>query len=154
MPIVERREENIDVGYNNEFELQLKKAGYKWFKDYWKNSIRGFQKRFTDEKGTKYFITGYHWNFHKQFPERHDIENEDKYSFDVQFSINQYNGFNTDENEHKQPISSKYQTVDIRFSANFLPNKWRPVTTLKEVEEFYEKAWKDMNADYYELNEY
>lgn len=153
MPILEKREENIDLSYNNEFELQLKEAGYKWFKDNWKNSIRGFQKRFTDEKGTKYFITGYHYNHKKQL-NRYDLEDKDSYSFDVQFQINKYKDFYTDENGNKQPIYGKSQTIDLHFSADFLPNKWRPVTTLKEVEEFYEKAWVDMNADYYELNNY
>lgn len=44
----------IDKNYNNEFELQIKELGYTWFKDNWKNSLRGFQKKFTDEKGIKY----------------------------------------------------------------------------------------------------
>ena len=143
----------IDKGYYNEFELQLKEAGYRWFKDNWKNSIRGFQKKFTDKKGTKYFITGYHYNHKKQL-NRHELEDKDDYMFDVQFSINKYDEFKEDDLNGKQPIYGKSQTVDLTFSADFLPNKWRPVTTLKEVEEFYEKAWKDMKADYYELNEY
>src|SRR5690606_21186391 len=126
----------LDTSYSNEFELQLKEAGYKWFKDNWKNSLRAFQKKFTDEKGTKYFITGYHWNFGKQL-NRTGIEDRDQYSFDVQFNIDK---------------KGKYQTIDIIYSGDFLPNEYRPVTTLKEVEDFYEKIWKDMNADYYELN--
>jgi hypothetical protein len=133
-------EQQIDTSYNNEFELQLKEAGYKWFKDNWKRSKRGFQKKFKDKKGIKYFITGYHYNFKEEFPEQvHDEPPHDKYSFDVQFTTGK---------------EKKYHTIDLHFSADFLPNKWRPVTTLKEVEEFYEKAWKNMEADYYELNEY
>ena len=38
----------LDISFNNEFEIQLKKEGYKWFKDNWKKSIRGFQKKFSD----------------------------------------------------------------------------------------------------------
>lgn len=125
----------IKTTYDNEFEKQLEAAGYKWFEDNWKNSLRGFQKRFRDERGTKYFITGYHWNFGLVYP---NADNRDQYSFDVQFRINK---------------AGKDQTVDLRYSADFLPNQWRPVTALKEVEEFYEKAWKDFGADYYELNE-
>ena len=128
--------ETIKTTYDNEFEKQLEEAGYKWFKDNWKNSLRGFQKRFRDDKGTKYFITGYHWNFGEKYP---DMENRDQYSFDVQFIVD--NG-------------GKSQTIDLRYGADFLPNDYRPVTTLKEVEEFYEKAFNDFGADYYELNEY
>jgi hypothetical protein len=125
----------IKTTYNNEFEKQLEAAGYKWFEDTWKNSLRGFQKRFRDERGTKYFITGYHWNFGITYPDR--AEDMDSYSFDVQFTVDS---------------GGKSQTIDLRYSADVLPNKWRPVTTLEEVEQFYEKAWKDFGADYYELN--
>ena len=127
----------IKTTYDNEFEKQLEAAGYKWFEDNWKNSLRGFQKRFRDERGTKYFITGYHWNFGLVYPDRAD--DRDQYSFDVQFIIDK---------------GGKSQTIDLTYSADMLPNKWRPVTTLKEVEEFYEKAWKDFGAEYYELKEY
>lgn len=125
---------SIDTSFNNEFEKQLEEAGYRWFRDNWKNSLRGFQKRFTDEKGTKYFITGYHWNFGKVYPDRAD--DRDEYSFDAQFDI------------------GGDVCVNIDFSATFLPNKWnRKITTLKEVEDFYEKTWNDMKAEYYELND-
>ena len=127
----------IKTTFDNEFEKQLEAAGYKWFEDNWKNSLRGFQKRFRDERGTKYFITGYHWNFGLVYPDRAD--DRDQYSFDVQFIVDR---------------GGKSQTIDLNYSADFLPNKWRPVTTLKEVEEFYEKAWKDFGAEYYELKEY
>ena len=127
----------IKTTYDNEFEKQLEAAGYKWFEDGWRKSMRGFQKRFRDERGTKYFITGYHWNFGKAYPDR--AEDRDEYSFDVQFIVDR---------------GGKSQTIDLKYSADFLPNQWRPVTTLKEVEEFYEKAWKDFGAEYYELNEH
>jgi hypothetical protein len=128
---------SIETTFNNEFEKQLEAAGYKWFEDTWKNSLRGFQKRFRDDLGTKYFITGYHWNFGLVYPDRAD--DRDQYSFDVQFTVDK---------------GGKSQTIDLRYSADMLPNEWRPVTTLKEVEEFYEKAWKDFGAEYYELNQY
>lgn len=129
--------ETIKTTYDNEFEKQLEAAGYKWFKDHWKNSLRGFQKRFRDDKGTKYFITGYHWNFGVSYPDRAD--NRDEYSFDVQFTID---------------TGGKSKTIDLRYGADFLPNDYRPVTTLEEVEQFYENAWLQMGAEYYELNEY
>ena len=127
----------IKTTYDNKFEKQLEAAGYKWFEDHWKNSLRGFQKRFRDDKGTKYFITGYHWNFGVTYPDR--AENRDAYSFDVQFTIDK---------------GGKSQTIDLRYGADFLPNDYRPVTTLEEVEQFYENAWLQMGAEYYELNEY
>lgn len=129
--------DTIKTTYDNEFEKQLEEAGYHWFKDHWKNSLRGFQKRFRDDLGTKYFITGYHWNFGLLYPDR--AEDRDEYSFDVQFTVDR---------------GGKSQTIDLKYSADMLPNQWRAVTTLKEVEQFYEKAFNDFGADYYELNEY
>ena len=130
--------ETIKTTFDNEFEKQLEEAGYHWFKDHWKNSLRGFQKRFRDDLGTKYFITGYHWNFGVNYPDR--AEYRDQYSFDVQFTIGK---------------GGKSQTINLDFSAEFLPNQWNnPISTLKEVEQFYEKAFNDFGADYYELNEY
>ena len=129
-------QKELDISFNNEFELQLKEAGYRWFQDNWKKSLRGFQKRFRDEKGIKYFITGYHWNFGLEY---NNAPKEDKYSFDCQFNIDDVEG-------------GKCQTIDVHFSADMLPNEYRPVTTLKEVEEFYEKFFNTMGCSYYELN--
>jgi len=147
--------EEVDKSYNNEFELQIQELGYKWFRDNWKNSLRGFQKKFIDEKGIKYFITGYHYNFGKTYPHLKDENSKkDSYTFDVQFILDKYSGFTEDEHNFKQPIYGKSQCVNIEFSADFLPNQWRPLTTLKEVEEFYEKMWNNLGCPYYELNEY
>jgi hypothetical protein len=120
----------IDLKFNNSFEKQLEEAGYKWFKDNWKNSIRGFQKRFTDDKGIKYFINGYHYNFYKQHISEKALD-IDKYTFDCQFNIGD-------------------NVVDLQFSNDFLPNEFRKITTLKEVEEFYEKFFIDNKCKYYE----
>lgn len=120
----------------NKFEEELIGNGYNFFKDTFKNSIKGIQKRFTDENGTKYFITGYHYNFSKDFPER-DFDDYDRYAFTVQFS---YEG------------ESKSKTVDISYSADFVENKWRPLTTLKEVEDYFENIWVITKAEYYERN--
>jgi len=131
----------VDKSINNEFEQTLVDNGYKFFNDTFKNSIRGIQKRFTDECGTKYFITGYHYNFAKQFPKIG--EDIDRYTFHVQFRNDKY----IDENKEG---SGKDQTVDVSFSADFLPNKWRPITKLKEMEDFFEKMFTDFKFDYYE----
>ena len=127
----------VDTTFNNEFEAQLEAAGYRWFQDRWKGSRRGFQKRIRDEKGTKYFVTGYHWNFGKTFPDR--APDRDQYSFDVQFKVDE---------------AGKDNCIDIQFGGDFLPNEYgRKVTTLKEVEEFYERMWEATNAEYYEYND-
>ena len=127
----------VDASINNSFEQSLVDNGYKWSPDTWKNSIRGFQKRITDIYGTKYFITGYHYNHHKLL-DRADIEDEDSYSFDCQFTIER---------------NGKDHTIDLHFNADFLENKLRPITTILEVEEFYEKFFRDFNCDYYETIE-
>lgn len=132
----QKEKKQVDSSVNNDFEKSLVDNGYRFFEDNWKNSIRGFQKKITDEYGTKYFITGYHYNHRKQLS-RPDLEDKDSYCFDVQFRL------------EKQ---GKDACIDLRFSADFLPNEWRPVTTLQDVEIFYENAWNDMMADYYEFN--
>ena len=137
----------INISFNNEFELQLEKAGYKWFKDNWKHSLRGFQKRFNDEKGIKYFITGYHYNHSEQL-NRPDLKTKDSYTFDVQFILDDTRF------EGKERVNGKSQCIDIQFSADFLPNEYRPVTSLQEVEEFYEKTWDNLGQPYYELKDY
>ena len=59
---------SVDKTIYNSFEQELIDNEYNIFKDYLKNSIRGFQKKFTDKNGIKYFITIYHYNFNKQIP--------------------------------------------------------------------------------------
>lgn len=119
----------------NKFEEELISNGYKFFNDTWKNSIKGIQKKFVDDIGTKYFITGYHYNFSKDFPDR-DFDNYDRYNFTVQF---QY------DNE------GKGKTIDISYSADFVDNPYRPLTTIKEVEDYFENIWFKTKADYYEI---
>jgi hypothetical protein len=130
--------EKLDKSINNDFEKELVDNGYKWFFDSYKNSIRGFQKRIRDEYGTKYFINGYHYNHSKQIGRISGLQEQDTYCFECQFLI-----------EEKK----KHQVVNLGFSADFLPHKFsKKLTTLKEVEDFYEKAWNNMMADYYEYN--
>lgn len=134
--MIQEEKKQVGSSVNNDFEKSLIDNGYKFFQDNWKNSIRGFQKKITDEYGIKYFITGYHYNHRKQLS-RPDLEDIDSYCFDVQFRLDK---------------QGKDFCVDLRFSGDFLPNKWRPVATLQDVEIFYENAWSDMMADYYEFN--
>ena len=123
----------LNRSYNNEFEKELEKAGYVWFQDNWKNSLRGFQKRITDQKGTKYFITGYHWNFGLEYPDR--AEDIDQYSFDVQFIIKKDN---------------TESIIDVRYGGDFLDNPYRDKISLQDVEDFYEKIWSTIGAEYSE----
>lgn len=125
---------SIDKRFNNEFEKQLEKAGYKWFHDNWKSSLRGFQKRITDEKGTKYFITGYHYNFSKSYPER-NLDNIDSYIFHGKFVIKK---------------DGKEFIVNVEFRFDFVDNLWCNIIILQDVEEFFEKTWNYMGAEYYE----
>lgn len=127
----------IDISFNNDFEKQLEVAGYRWFRDMWKNSIRGFQKKFTDESGVKYFITGYHYNHYKQG--LYTQSDKDSYMFDVQISLN----------------DAKGTTLDFQYNADFLPNPYdREVTTLKDVEDYFENLWVFLGKPYYEKYNY
>jgi len=124
----------LDETIYNSFEQELIDNGYKIFQDNWKNSIRGFQKRFRDDKGTKYFISIYHYNFGKHHPEW-DVHGKDSYQFDVQFRIDK---------------EGKDNCIDIKYSAGVLPNEYRPITSLKEIEQFFEEFFIKFNVDYYE----
>ena len=129
----------LDKSINNDFEQTLIDNGYKWFSDNWKHSMRGIQKKIKDKKGIKYFITGYHYNLHKQYHDRTTGDDDyDRYSFRVQF---------------RRYKDGKDQTIDVSFSADFVPNKYRPLSTLEEIETFFEKIWKYFKFDYYDLNE-
>ena len=61
----------------------------------------------------------------------------DRYSFEVQFIKDK---------------NIKDQVLDIRFSADFLDNPWRPKTSLKEVEDFFQNIFKNQGFDYSEKN--
>lgn len=124
----------VDKSINNSFEQELIDNGYKIFKDNLRSSIRGFQKKFTDDKGIKYFINIYHYNLGKQIPEWNK-EPFDSYSFESQFRIDE---------------KGKDACIDIHYNADMLPNEYRPITILKEVEDFFEKFFTIFNMDYYE----
>jgi hypothetical protein len=117
----------------NRFEQELVDNGYKFFKDSWKNSLRGIQKKFEDQHGVKYFLTVYHYNHKEQgIPTDSGL---DRYLFTSQFRLNK---------------DGKDQTVDIDFSADFLPNPHRPISTLSDAENFFDRMFVLMKADYYE----
>lgn len=118
----------------NSFEQELVDKGYKFFRDNWKNSLRGFQRFIYDDKGLKYVITGYHYNHKEQG--LHVDDTGDKYTFGTYFYIG----------------GAKEQHIEVKFNADFLPNKYRPESTLEEVEEFFEKIFDCSGAKHKELN--
>ena len=124
----------MDTTIRNNFEQEMIDNGYKIFKSSFNNSLRGFQKKFTDKKGVKYFITVWHYNHSEQLG-LENLPKGDSYTADTQFRFN--NG-------------GKDNTCDIEYWGDVLPNEWRPVTTLKDIEDFFETFWKKMKPDYYE----
>ena len=118
----------------NNFEQEMINSGYTIFKSSFNSSIRGFQKKFTDKKGVKYFITVWHYNHSEQLG-RDDIPKGDSYTADTQFTFDE---------------EGKENTCNIEYWGDVLPNEWRAVTTLKDIEDFFETFWKKMKPDYYE----
>jgi len=126
----------LDKTIYNSFEQELVDSGYKIFQSGFSHAIRGFQKRFDDEVGKKYFITIWHWNHGKQHPEWNNAPNKDSYEFDLQFRIDK---------------EGKDLTVNLTITGKNLPDEYgQEIVSLKETEEFIEKTWRDMNAAYYE----
>ena len=124
----------MDTTIRNNFEQEMIDNGYKIFKSSFNNSLRGFQKKFTDKKGVKYFITVWHYNHSEQLG-LENLPKGDSYTADTQFRFN--NG-------------GKDNTCNIEYWGDVLPNEWRPITTLKDIEDFFETFWKKMKPDYYE----
>jgi hypothetical protein len=119
----------------NSFEQEMVDNGYNIFTSSFNTAIRGFQKRIKDDKGTKYFITIWHYNHAEQL-QRSDIEQRDSYTTDSQFRFNKGN---------------KDCTCNIEFWGDTFPNEYREVTTLKDIENFFEEFFNKMQPDYYEL---
>lgn len=124
----------MDTTIRNNFEQEMIDKEYKIFKSSFNNSLRGFQKKFTDKKGKKYFITIWHYNHSEQLG-LENLPKGDSYTADTQFRFD--NG-------------GKDNTCNIKYWGDVLPNEWRPVTTLKDIEDFFETFWKKMKPDYYE----
>lgn len=121
---------------NNSFEQTMIDSEYKIWEDNFDSAIRIFQKKFVDMYGIRYYLTCKHYNLYKQGV-THDITNDDdKYDFSVQYRLNE---------------KSKDQIVDIRFSGDVLPNKYRDITTLEEIETFFENMFLYLKAEHYEL---
>lgn len=117
---------------------QMIAEGYKEFKP---NTIispsakKAYQKRYEDEKGIKYYITCYEYDW-SEYPNISSGRDYHKsWEFDVQFTLEDKRSFNI-------------QTVGWYF----FENKWKhKATSLKEVEDFFEKTWSSLNCQHYEL---
>lgn len=126
----------IDKTINNNFEQELIDDGYRFYKDNLYNSIRLIQKEFNDEVGVKYYISIYHYNFRRKFPNRTDVEDVDSYDCKCRYIIDK---------------KGKHKSITVSFNAKFLPNKYNAITTKKEMENFFEGMFWYLKADYNEI---
>lgn len=127
----------MDKTIRNSFEQNLIDNGYKIFKNNFNNSIRGFQKKYTDEKGVKYFLNCYHYNYGEQIPNSSALK-IDSYCWGAQFNLQ--NG-------------KCNNTVDLHFSGKFIEDDYdTEISSLPLVEAFYETFFRNFNCEYYESN--
>ncbi len=112
---------------------QLQEAGYQTYNPpEYKNATRLFQKKYSDDKGVKYFIDCYEYDFR----DYSTIETF-KYSFQTQFTL----------------PSGDYFSVDT-VQWFYEETRWNhKINTLKDVEEFFEKIWTLMNCRYYDYTQ-
>ena len=119
-----------DNEFQNDFERDLLKRGYKIYKANSFDSYQKlFQKRFDDDKGIKYFITIEKYDFGY-------VKNSLHYNVTAQFHFEK---------------ERKCKCVNLQYSADFLPNEYREVTSIEEFEQFFEDFFKIMKPEYYEL---
>ncbi len=103
---------------------QLLEAGYKQFRVHHKEFCKvGYQKRFDDERGKKYFITIYEYDHRDLIAMGHTCP-EFSYGPDCQF-----------------------ETYGTTFDVKMLCDDSK---TVQDVEAFYERLWASMGCDYYE----
>jgi maltodextrin utilization protein YvdJ len=118
----------------DDFEKSLLDAGYRKFKDQLYNAQYGLQKRIVDENGTRFFINCYRYNP----AESYNLEETHDYTFKVQFTKFE---------------ETKDQTIDMSFSATWFKNQYnRELTSLEDVEDFFNAMWSNNNFDYYEFS--
>ncbi len=104
---------------------QLLEAGYEQFRVHHKEFSKvGYQKRFDDERGKKYFITIYEYD-NKWLIDRGITRSEFSYEPDCQFKSN-----------------------GVTFYVKMLCDDSK---TVQDIEEFYERLWVSMGCDYYEF---
>lgn len=121
---------------NNDFEQGMINRGYRIWRNNNDSAIRLFQKPFSDIYGIRYYLTCKHYNYYKQNVTVNIEHDYDRYSFSAQFEIND----NTTEN-----------TIDISYYGDMIPNKHRDITSLDDIEIFFENMFLYLNAKHYEL---
>lgn len=100
-------------------------AGYKPFKSRVKQyTDQGYQKRFDDEHGKRYFITV--WEYDNR-PYKHNCP--------------QLNDFN-------YAPESQFEIGTIAFNVEMITPE-----SVEEMEAFFERMWMSMNCDYYETGD-
>lgn len=100
----------------------LLEAGYKPFKSKVKlYTDQGYQKRFDDEKGKRYFITVWEYD-NREFQDRAPALPDFSYAPDSQFDSN-----------------------GVTFDVNMIG-----ADSVEHMEAFFERTWSSMDCDYYE----
>lgn len=103
----------------------LEESGYKKFKTTYKLSDYGYQKRITDNNGTKYFITVLIYDYNKEeYKHINGVYGKVSLCFDMQFYENK-------------------DIVNVQYSAN-------EDTSLKQLEDKIERLWVHLGSPYYE----
>ena len=117
-----------------DFMSALLDNGYRYWEDKLKGSEGLYQKRVKDEKGTKYFLNVYHWDWTKYDP---NTVRPDSFTYDGQFRLDE---------------EGKDNTINVSFGGDFLDNDHTEVTTIEDAEKFFEDLFNKMKFDYYERN--
>ena len=112
--------------------------GYKKFtSDFKSHTAFGLQKRFDDEAGKKYFITvwvyDYEDDYHKQFVNLGYWRDKfSRYGYQPDVQLTTQDG----------------DTFDVQF--HFRNDGEWGVTSIEQLETFFDKMWRDMGCGYYE----
>ena len=124
----------IVLTINNPFEQGLIDKGYNIYNYHDPKWSRLFQRCIKDDIGKKYYINvleieGHHW--------WGDYNN--RYQPEIQVDITHDN--------------SRVETITIKYHSDLFPNQWRVISTLDDIENFFEKIFTNLNADYSEKYE-
>lgn len=114
------------------FEKELIAAGYKKYTSRLDKQYADYfyQKRFSDDEGKKYFINFSHYPANRYG----QTELKESWNADVQF------------------ITISGPTVDIEYFSFWTEeNEYNhPITSIEDVEQFFEKMWETNLFEYYE----
>ena len=114
----------------NSFEQEMIDNGYRIFNQQYKNALRLFEKKFTDDNGIKYYIHVYHYNHREQIGNNR-IPEGDSYQANSQMTKND-------------------MTFDLDVHGPSFIGGHIPTVTLEQMEQHYEDYFQKMEMDYYE----